>query len=116
MIEPPDLSGAAILSAVRISYDLPVTDLVFLPIGNDASAWAYRLQGAEGTRYFLKVRRGINKAASLAIPRYLHDHGMPHIVAPMLTQSQKLWTGLADYTLVLYAFIDGHTGMEFGLS
>jgi spectinomycin phosphotransferase len=89
---------------------------VFLPFGNDASAWAYRLQAADGAGYFLKVRQGIRNEAGLVVPRYLRDHGVPSVVAPLPTQSRTLWTGLAGYALILYPFIDGRTGMEFGLS
>ena len=60
MLEPPNLPVAAILSAVQRGYDLAVTDAAFLPIGNDASAWAYRLRTAARAGYFLKVRRGFS--------------------------------------------------------
>jgi hypothetical protein len=69
MLELAALPGAAILSAVNSSYGLPVTDLAFLPIGNDVAAWVYRLKSAGGDGYFLKVRRGLKNEASLAVFR-----------------------------------------------
>jgi spectinomycin phosphotransferase len=102
---------------------LPVSEATFLPLGNDAGAWVYRLQAGQA-QYFLKVRHNLRSEASLAVPRYLCDQGVPHIVAPLPTLTGALWTRLADYLLILYPFIDGRTGraarltdaqwMEFG--
>ena len=116
MLEPPNLSTATILASVQTRYGLPVTDAAFLPIGNDASAWAYHLHTADRASYFLKIRRGFSNEAALAVPRYLVDHGLPHLVAPLPSQSGALWTSLAEYALILYPFIAGRTGMQAGLA
>ena len=116
MLEPPPLAGATILNAVRNNYGFPVNDLAFLPLGNDASAWAYRLRATKGLGYFLKVRRGPINQGSPHVTRHLFDHGLACIVAPLSTQTGFLWTHLAEYTLILYDYIDGPNAMAAGLS
>ncbi len=104
------------LAAVRASYGIPVAALAFLPIGKDSSAWAYRAQTADGAAYFLKVRKGIGNQASLIVPRYLHDHGVTNVVAPIPTSTQTLWVDVDEFALILYPFVDGTTGRDRGMT
>lgn len=115
MLEPPDLADDLIIAAVRTGYDIPVTALSFLPIGCDSSAWAYRLETADGAAYFLKVRRGHASLSGLLVPRYLHDRGVTQVVAPIPTSAQALSVDLGEYTVIVYPFIDGATGTDRGL-
>ncbi len=116
MLEPPDLSENAIITSLRAAYGIAVTSLVFLPIGCDSSAWAYRAQTADGAVYFLKVRKGIANRASLIVPRYLHGHGVTNVVAPLPTLAQTLWAEVGEFALILYPFIDGVTGKDGGMN
>jgi spectinomycin phosphotransferase len=116
MLEKPDLADDKIIQRLREAYELPAADLEFLPIGNDSSAWVYRIQTDEGTPYFLKVKKGAIYEPSLSIPRYLKGIGIEQIVAPLPTQKQQLWTSLDNFTLILYPFIDGRAAMEIGMS
>ena len=116
MLEPPDLPDNAILAAVRTSYGIAVASIAFLPIGCDSSAWAYRVQSAEGASYFLKVRKGITNEAGLIVPRYLSDHGVSGVVAPLPTLAQTSWIDLGDFALILYPFIDGANGRDGGMN
>jgi hypothetical protein len=58
MREPPSLADDTITTALQASFGIPVAGLVFLPVGNDAASWAYRVQVVNGPAYFLKVRAG----------------------------------------------------------
>lgn len=117
MREPPaKLSNATMLTCLRTQYGLPVANLTFLPIGHDSSAWVYQAQTDDGTAYFVKLRTGIANEAGLRLPRYLHDHGVTHVVAPLPTATQTLWASVDGYALILYPFIDGTTGMQSGMS
>jgi hypothetical protein len=60
MLEPPDLADDTITTVLRAGFGIPAAGLVFLPLGNDAASWAYRVQVAQGPAYFLKVRAGAN--------------------------------------------------------
>jgi spectinomycin phosphotransferase len=101
---------------LRDRYGLAVTQLAFLPLGHDASAWAYCARTADQRAYFLKVRTRIANAAGLLVPRYLHDCGIAQVVAPLPTTTGALWAAAGDYAAILYPFVAGVTGMERGMA
>ena len=117
MREPPvNLPDDRLCAYVRDRYALAVAELTFLPIGHDAAAWVYRLRGADGETYFLKVRLAVTNEPSLAVPRYLHDHGVTRVVAPLPTATGPLWADVGDYALILYPFVSGASGRERGMT
>jgi spectinomycin phosphotransferase len=117
MLERPELRDERIAAALHEHYCLTVAGLDFLPIGNDATAWVYLVRTAdEDDAYFLKVKRGMVNESSLVVPRYLKDKGIAQVVAPLPTGARRLWIDVDEYSLVLYPFIAGRTGMEVGLS
>ena len=118
MLETPNLPEAMIAEGLRERYGLADTAIEFLPTGYDASAWAYRVTASNGQRYFLKLRRGTVHHASAAVASYLEAHGVPEVVAPLPTRAGQLSAPLDDYTLLLFPWIEGHTGMaaDGGLS
>ncbi|MGH2352084.1 MAG: phosphotransferase enzyme family protein [Chloroflexota bacterium] len=116
MLEPPALPDETIIASVRASYGLAVAALTFLPIGNDSSTWVYRLQAANRGVYFLKLRKGAANEPSFAVPRYLSDHGVTHVVAALPTAAGTLWVDVDGFALALYPFIDGTTGTDAGMA
>jgi spectinomycin phosphotransferase len=117
MREPPvGLADTMLRGCLRDQYGLIVTALAFLPLGHDASAWAYRVQALERHAYFLKLRPQVANAAGLLVPRALHDHGLNQVVAPLTSATGALWTAAGDYAAILYPFVAGATAMERGLS
>ncbi|MFN8443498.1 MAG: aminoglycoside phosphotransferase family protein [Caldilineaceae bacterium] len=116
MIDQPSLSKEAIRAAVLASHHLSLTELEFLPLGADGQAWVYRAVANDGTRTFVKLRTGKVKEAGLLIPHYLQQQGIAHIVAPIPTVDQTLWQQVDEFALVLYPYVEGHTGLERGLS
>jgi len=115
--EPPaNLSDETLRACLRSRYGLAVTDLTFLPLGHDSTAWVYRVRTADGGTYFLKVRLGVTNEAGLLVPRYLQDQGVAHVVAPLPTVGGALWTNAAGHALILYPFVAGTTGMQHGMS
>ena len=111
-----DLSNEMLRASLGARYGLAVADLTFLPLGQDSSAWVYRVETADGAPYFLKVRRRVTNPPSLLVPRYLHDQGIAQVIAPFPTDSQTLWTEVEGYALILYPFVAGTTGMEHGMA
>jgi spectinomycin phosphotransferase len=98
-------------------YGLSVAALAFLPVGNDAASWVYRLETGEGQRYFLKLRSKARfNAPSLIVPRYLLEQELPHILAPLPTREQELWVALEDFMLTVYPFVEGRMAAHVGLS
>jgi len=115
MLEKPSLPEDAIINGLNQHYNLSVIRLEFLPIGNDATAWVYKVLAVDAA-YFLKLKHGQISLASLSVPHYLFESGIKQIVTPIANQSVKLSTPIEGFTLILYPFIDGQSGMQFGLS
>jgi spectinomycin phosphotransferase len=113
MREPPgDLSSNMLAACLASDYGLTVTEITFLSLGNDSSAWVYRVRTTNGMSYFLKALRRTVTELSLLVPQYLHDHGMTQVIAPLPTAMQTLRTDLNGYTVILYPFVEGASGKE----
>lgn len=115
MLDKPNLAEAAIAAALRGHYGIAVRSLAFLPIGNDARAWVYRVE-ADERLYFLKLRQGAPKRSALYAPRYLQSRGIASIAAPTATRSNQLYAPLDDFSLILYPWIQGTSAWNQPLS
>lgn len=117
MLERPNLADSQIITGLQTAFGFTVTELTFLPIGNDPTAWVYKVS-TETELYFLKVKQGHLDLGSVYVPHALYQSGITQIVTPILNRAGELWTGipLANYKLILYPYIDGRSGMEVGLS
>jgi len=114
MLERPKLADELIISQIQASYGLCIRALAFLPIGNDARAWAYRVETATGD-FYLKLRKGeVNKAA-LLVPKFLQARGIGNAVAPLLTAGDQLCAHFGDYALMLYPFVAGESRWDMTL-
>jgi spectinomycin phosphotransferase len=116
MLEKPDIPDDTLIACLGKSYGITTAALDFLPIGNDSSAWVYRVRTGNEGDYFLKVKKGMIDPAALLVPRYLKDAGIKQVVAPLPGRSGALWHRVDGFNLVLYPFIAGEVGMEVGLS
>jgi spectinomycin phosphotransferase len=116
MLEPPDLAQETILAALSAHFGIVATALEFIPRGEDSWAWVYRAETADGLHYLLKVRRGQVNKAGLAIPRFLQDQGVEHIVAPLPAAAGALWGAVDEYALMVYPFVAGRSAFEAGMS
>ena len=118
MLEKPDVRDETILSAIRAAYDLPITQVTFLPLGADLDTAVYRADTAESA-YFCKLRRGDSNQISVALPKYLSDQGIAEIIPPLVTLTGELWAEpaeLAPFRLILYPFVEGKSGFDVALS
>jgi spectinomycin phosphotransferase len=109
---PATLSTDRLRACLADRYGIGVTGIHFLPLGHDAAAWVYRVDAQRGGPYFLKACLRIRNEAGLVVPRYLHEHGLTNVVAPLPTRDGRLWTETDGFALVLYRFVEGQTGMQ----
>ncbi len=114
MLDPSPVPDAALLACAREQFGLAATAITFLPLGYDANAWAYRLEADE--RYFLKVRRGDAARPGLLAPRYVHDHNIEGVLAPLPARDGTLWARLGEFTVTLQPFVAGRDAWDSGLS
>jgi spectinomycin phosphotransferase len=110
MLEKPAVQDAQIITHLEDAYGLGITQVDFLPLGADSYAAVYRASTADGTNYFLKLKWGNFSDITVTIPNYLRSQGLSSFMAPIATKSGRLWTALDDFKMILYPFIEGHTG------
>jgi spectinomycin phosphotransferase len=118
MLEMPEVSEGKIQSILKENYALSAERIKFLPLGNDAAAWVYRVfgQGREEAQFFLKLKKGVFSRASLEAPRFLREQGMDAVVAPLPSVSGNDAISVNGFTFILYPWIEGQTGMAAGLN
>ena len=118
MLERPKLADDHIIAQLRDSYDLDAGSLEFLPVGNDARAWSYRVV-EDSTQFFLKLRQGQVNRASLIVPRFLSNGGVANVVAPIPDKSGRLFARVKaneDFALMLYPYIHGESDWNMSLT
>jgi len=116
MIEKPNIKNERITTALYENYSIPVSNIEFLPVGNDSSAFSYRVDAKNKNSYFLKIRKEISNRAGLFVPRFLKDNGIEQVIAPLSTKTQELWVNVDEFAFILYPFITGNEAMKVGLT
>jgi spectinomycin phosphotransferase len=116
MLQPPDLPEPQIAGALRTGFGIEAAALEFLPLGNDAGSWAYRVQDGPGRAYFLKIRSPADDTRGADVPAYLQQHGVPRVLAPLRAGTGAAWIPAGRFALALYPFVDGRPAAEAGLS
>ena len=116
MLEKPEIQDDKIIACLQAEYGLRAAAIAFLPLGADRNTAVYRVTAEDGAAYFLKLRGGVFDETSVALPKFLSDQGIPHIIAPLATVDGKLWANLDAFKVILYPFIAGHNGYEVDLS
>jgi spectinomycin phosphotransferase len=109
--EPPNIPIDVLRACLRRQYDLVAVTLEFMPRGHDYRAGVYRVVSEAGAVYLLKVTSRPLYEPSCRVPRYLHDQGITAVVAPLPTNRGSLWVQLAEWTVMVYPFLEGDTGL-----
>lgn len=116
MIEKPNIKDEKIIVALNKNYSIQASNIEFLPIGNDSSAFAYRIEARNEISCFLKLKHNLWNLAGLFVPRFLKDNGIEQVVAPLSTKTQKLWINVDEFALIVYPFITGNEAMKVGMT
>ncbi len=116
MREQPNIPEEHLRACLQDQYGLAAASLQFLPLGGDNRSGVYRVVCEQGNAYLLKARAGPFYEASCLVPRYLSDQRITAVVAPLPTRGKSLWTRLEDWIIIVYPFIDGHTGWKPGMT
>src|SRR5690348_14449785 len=111
MRKPPRILEEHLRTCLQDQYHLSPATLEFLPRGKDYNAGVYRMVSEQGTAYLLKVTSRPLYEPGCLVPWYLRDQGIAAVVAPLPTASGSLWTRLAEWTVIVYPFIEGDTSL-----
>lgn len=116
MLEKPDLPDERIVTCLQNDFGLPLSQISFLPLGADQDTAVYRAITDDNSMYFVKLRRGAFNEIAVTLPKFLNDHGITQIIAPLASQTGHLWANLDPFKLILYPFVAGRNVYEVGLS
>lgn len=116
MLEKPDLQDREIIACLQDAYGLLSVQMAFLPLGADLHMAVYRVVAQDETPYFVKLRSGAFDEISVALPKFLSDQGIGQIIAPLTTQTGRLWADLDPYKVILSPFVEGRNGYEAAMS
>ena len=116
MIEKPDISDERITTTLDERYSIQADTIEFLPVGNDASSFSYRVETNDGHLYFLKIKTKPPEPAGLLIPRFLKESGIEQVIAPLPAKTQKLSEEIDEFSIVLYPFVTGKEAMGVGMT
>ncbi len=116
MLEKPDIPVARIAACLQAAYGITAVQIIFLPLGADQNTAVYRIETANETAYFLKLRSGAFNETAVTLPHFLHDQGIQQIITPLTTKTGQLWARLDAFTAILYPFVNGRNGREVKLS
>jgi len=116
MLEKPSLQEESVLATLYNAYGVRCVQIEFLPLGADLRTAVYRVVAENRTPYFVKLRSGDFNEITVTLPKFFHDQGTAHIIAPLVTKTGRLLSRLEDFNLMLYPFIEGQNGYEVDLS
>jgi spectinomycin phosphotransferase len=116
MLEKPALQDEKIISCLGIEYGIKISQLIFLPLGADINTAVYRAVTENDISFFVKLRKDNFDPTSVLLPAFLHEQNIPNIIPPIATVSGQLWSDIASFKLILYAFIEGRDGFHIDLS
>lgn len=116
MIDKPGVDERLLAAEVATAWAVDVADLVFLPVGLDGQAWAYRVDTSDGGRWFLKLRRGEFTPAAVLLPGFLRAHGVRQVVAPVDRPDGGAAHRFGHYHLLLYPYREGGSLWSRGLT
>jgi spectinomycin phosphotransferase len=116
MLEKPEIPEPWIASCVEGLYGLAVSHVSFLPLGYDVNTAVYQVEASQDHKYFLKLRKGTFQPVTVQLPKYLSQHGLKAVIAPLETQTGRLFGQMEAYTTLLYPFIPGKNGYEVRLA
>lgn len=116
MLEKPEIENEKIIHCLDAEYGLIVDQIDFLPIGADQNTAAYRVVTNDELVYYLKLRSGEFKEASVAVPNYLNKLGIKQIIPPLTAKTGELYACLESFRVILYPFVDGLNGFQRKLS
>jgi spectinomycin phosphotransferase len=116
MSEKPEIKDELIINCLRDNYGVGVKGISSLSLGADMDTSVYRVTGSNETDYFLKLRRGNFKEASVTIPNYLRASGINQVIPALATKTGQLWANMDPFKVILYPFVEGNAGLDIKMS
>lgn len=104
------------MDCLTTDYGIKVAWLRFLPLGADPNASVYKVLSQDQQSYFVKLKRGHHHDISVTLLDLLHDAGIQQIIPPVKTIQGRPTQHIGDFTLILYAFVEGRDAFNCSLT
>jgi spectinomycin phosphotransferase len=115
VLERPDVPDDAIVAALARDFEISAVRVAFLPLGADPHAASYRADAADGSSWFVKMRRGGFSEVAIALPALLAERGIREVVAPVAPLGRYV-AEVGDFGLAVQRFVEGGDGYETKLT
>ncbi len=113
-MEKPTFSVQKLSECLTNSYGIDAQHISILPWGADSNASVYKAQ-AQDKAYFLKLKQGHQHDLALTITKLLEQAGISQVISPLNTLHDQPTMLIADYTLIVYPFLEARNGFEHPL-
>lgn len=100
-----------LIDCLKVNYRLDVKSIIPLSGGADINASLYKAQTPDHS-YFLKLKKGDEKAFSFALMDLLRESGIQEIIPPLKTIDGSSFLQIEDFNLVIFPFIEGVNGFS----
>jgi aminoglycoside phosphotransferase (APT) family kinase protein len=112
----PELDQAVLVQRIRSEYAVNVSQLTFLPKGEEA--YTYLARTTAGERYFVRVQDTARTPTLESIYQLTHalqqQTGLSPVVAPLATPGGRLAIRLGAFLVALFPYIEGASLWEQG--
>lgn len=112
----PGFDHEPILRALATDYAIAANRLIFLPVGLDPAAAAYRTVGPDEQSWFVKIKSGAAPGPGPAIALSLRHSGIESVLAPVPTRTGSPWTTADGRTLLVYPYMEATDAVRDGLT
>ena len=106
----------SITDCLKIHYNIEADTLLYLPLGADPNASVYKVVAKDGSAYFVKQKYGVYNDIHLAVLELLHHAKIEEIIYPIQTIHSQLAQQAADFSLIVYPFVEGENGFSHTLN
>lgn len=112
MTERQFASDPWVIGCLSARYGIEVKSMAPLSGGADMNAAIYKVQAADNTSYFVKLKRGHDTDINVRILELLHGHGVEQIISPVKTIQGLSILQEGDFCLIVYPFVEGVNGFS----
>ncbi len=116
MLEQPQIDHLNFSRLLEARFSIPHPVITFLPLGNSAFSWVYRVESANGKAYFAKLFNKAPPECCWKIPYALNLLGVASVVSPLMSDTNQVIVSFNNFTLLVYPFIDGASARTIAMT
>ncbi len=105
-----------IIDCLKADYGIEAATLTYLPLGADMNASVYKAETEEQRSYFVKLKHNHQPDLCIAIMELLQNAKIQQIIPPIKTIHGQTTQHIGDFTLIVYAFVEGQDGFSHSLT